>query len=88
MATPVIHDNMVYVSVGRNPEEGAGEGHLWCIDATKTGDISAEVLAPPLPPVNGGLGGKPEPNKNSGVVWHYGGAAPPSPSPLPVERVG
>ena len=66
MATPVVHDNLVYVSVGRNPEDGVGEGHLWCIDATKSGDISAEVLA----------NGKPEPNKNSGVVWHYGGAAP------------
>jgi outer membrane protein assembly factor BamB len=67
MATPVVADNKVYVGVGQNPDDGTGVGHLWCVDITKMGDISAELDAG---------GGKIEANKNSGVVWHFGGAAP------------
>jgi outer membrane protein assembly factor BamB len=63
VAPPVIHDNKAYFGVGQQPEHGAGVGHLWCIDITKTGDISAELK----------VDGKVMPNKNSGVVWHYGG---------------
>ena len=40
IATPVVHENRVYISVGQDPEHGEGPGHLWCIDGTKTGDIS------------------------------------------------
>ena len=40
VSTPVIHGDRVYVGVGQDPEHGEGIGHLWCIDATKTGDIT------------------------------------------------
>ena len=40
VATPVIHKNRVYIAVGQDPESGDGDGCLWSIDATKTGDIS------------------------------------------------
>lgn len=40
VATPVIHDNCVYLAVGQDPEHGEGVGHLYRIDATKTGDIT------------------------------------------------
>jgi outer membrane protein assembly factor BamB len=63
LLAPVVHDNRVYVVVGQQPDNGPGVGHLWCVDATKSGDISEELEK-----------GKPNPNK--GVVWHYGGAAP------------
>ncbi|MCY3023272.1 MAG: PQQ-binding-like beta-propeller repeat protein [Planctomycetota bacterium] len=39
-ATPVFHNNRVYVANGRDPEEGEGAGVLTCLDATKTGDIT------------------------------------------------
>ena len=52
------------LSVGQDPEHGEGVGHLWRIDATKTGDISAEL---------GEIGEPGKPNPNSGVIWHYGG---------------
>jgi outer membrane protein assembly factor BamB len=72
IATPVVHDNKCYIGVGQDPEHGEGIGHLWCIDITKKGDISLEVVTDPnSDPV------KSEPNKNSGAVWHFGGATPP-----------
>jgi len=40
IATPVILDGKVYIAVGQDPEHGEGEGHLWAIDASGTGDIT------------------------------------------------
>jgi outer membrane protein assembly factor BamB len=68
LATPVVYDNKVYIGVGQNPDNGPGVGHLWCIDITKTGDLS---------PVGDDFNPKSPVNKNSGLVWHYGGAAAP-----------
>lgn len=64
IGTPVFVDNSVIVGVGQDPEHGEGVGHLWRIDATKTGDVSAEL---------GELGSEGEPNPNSAAIWHYGG---------------
>ncbi|NOX60224.1 MAG: PQQ-binding-like beta-propeller repeat protein [Planctomycetes bacterium] len=40
IATPVIYKDRVYLCVGQDPEHGEGPGHLYCIDATKRGDIT------------------------------------------------
>jgi len=40
-ATPVFYKNRIYVATGQDPEHGEGVGHLVCLDATKTGDITA-----------------------------------------------
>lgn len=40
IATPVIHDDAVFLCVGQDPEHGEGVGHLYRIDATKTGDVT------------------------------------------------
>ncbi|MBI1830879.1 MAG: PQQ-binding-like beta-propeller repeat protein [Planctomycetes bacterium] len=64
VATPVIHDNRVYIGVGQDPEHNTGVGHLWCIDMTKKGDVSSELFD----------GDKIVKNANSAAVWHYGGA--------------
>lgn len=40
-ATPVFYKNRVYVANGQDPEHGVGVGVLTCLDATKTGDITA-----------------------------------------------
>ena len=44
IAIPVIHQNRVYMSMGQDPEHGEGLGHVWCIDATRRGDISPELV--------------------------------------------
>ncbi len=32
IATPVVHDGLVYVAIGQDPEHGEGLGHLVCVD--------------------------------------------------------
>ena len=44
IATPVIFDNKVFIAVGQDPEHGEGVGHLWAIDATKTGDVTETAV--------------------------------------------
>jgi len=84
IGTPVIHDGLVYVAVGEDPEHGEGVGHLWCIDPTKRGDVSPELavnVAEPTKPLphrrNQAIikeqGEVARPNPNSAAVWHYPG---------------
>jgi outer membrane protein assembly factor BamB len=68
VSTPVIHDNKVYVGVGQEPSLGSGIAHLWCVDITKSGDLS---------PMNDKFDPKAPENKNSGLVWHFGGKVDP-----------
>jgi len=83
IAMPVIYDGLVYVTVGQDPEHGEAEGHLWCIDPTKRGDVSAELamrvdrgMRTPIPhrriqAVDKAKGEVAIANPNSAVVWHY-----------------
>ncbi|MGA2722068.1 MAG: PQQ-binding-like beta-propeller repeat protein [Bryobacteraceae bacterium] len=41
VSTPVIWQNRVFIANGQDPESGQGPGHLYAIDATKRGDITA-----------------------------------------------
>ena len=41
IGTPVVYKDRVYIAVGQDPEHGEGVGHLWAIDATQSGDITA-----------------------------------------------
>ena len=68
IATPVVYKNRVYIGVGQDPEHRTGVGHLWCIDMTKKGDVSPELVidGTVFPP-------KTKKNPNSAEVWHYGG---------------
>ena len=63
ISTPVFVDGSVLLAVGQDPEHGEGVGHLYRIDASKTGDVSPQVAD--------GDGYKDNPN--SGEIWHYGG---------------
>ncbi|RMF37934.1 MAG: serine/threonine protein kinase [Planctomycetota bacterium] len=87
IATPVIYDGLVYVAVGEDPEHGEGDGHLWCIDPTKRGDVSPTLVynaADPSKPIPHKRLKACEPEKgdfqrdnpNSAAVWHYVGNNP------------
>ena len=80
ISTPVFYDGYVYVGMGEDPEHGEGNGHLYCIDPTKRGDISLELAVDDkgkeiphrrLRAVDTTKGEKAIPNPNSAVVWHY-----------------
>ncbi len=83
LATPVIHDGLVYLVMGEDPEHGERPGYLWCLDPTKRGDVSWELVVDqfgnavppqrldPTAPI-GKLQPRAIPNPNSAVVWHYG----------------
>lgn len=44
ISTPVIYQDKVYLANGQDPEHGEGVGHMYCIDATKRGDITQTGL--------------------------------------------
>lgn len=67
VATPILYDNRVYVATGLQVEAGPGPAALYCIDPTKTGDVSRELDAGPR---------KGKPNPNSAVVWFTPEAVP------------
>jgi outer membrane protein assembly factor BamB len=83
IATPVIYKERVYIAVGQDPEHGEGEGHLWCIDPTKRGDISPQlamkmeegqrvaIAHKREQAVEPELGEVAVDNPNSGAIWHY-----------------
>jgi len=70
LATPVIWEDRCYIGVGQNPDHGPGVGHLWCIDITRTGDVT---------PPDESFDPKNPKNKDSALVWHYGGKIVPAP---------
>jgi outer membrane protein assembly factor BamB len=41
ISTPVVYEDRVYIANGQDPEHGEGVGHMYCIDATKRGDITS-----------------------------------------------
>ena len=82
-----MYDGLVYVAVGEDPEHGEGNGHLWCIDPTKRGDVSPTIVYnakdPSTPIAHKRLqalvakdGDLERDNPNSAAVWHYIGADP------------
>ncbi len=82
IATPVFHNDRIYVAVGQDPEHGEGIGHLWCIDPTKRGNVSPELAFNSANPkeeiphkrvqaVIPEEGDLTRPNPNSAAIWHY-----------------
>jgi outer membrane protein assembly factor BamB len=87
IGTPVIYDGLVYIGVGEDPEHGEGNGHLWCLDPTRRGDVSPSIVynvSDPETPVaprrllamDAEEGDFERDNLNSAAVWHYIGEDP------------
>lgn len=43
IASPVIHNNRVYIAIGRNPEYGASPGKLWALAPKGSGDLTGKI---------------------------------------------
>jgi outer membrane protein assembly factor BamB len=72
IGTPVVWENKLYIGVGQDPEHGVGVGHLWCIDITKELKNKDKDLSP----ADDNFDPKYAKNKDSGLIWHFGGEAP------------
>ena len=82
VSTPAVVGKQVFISTGHDPEFGEANGRLWCIDATRHGDVSPTLAfdadGKPLPPkrlqaADPEAGDVVRPNPNSAVVWLYEG---------------
>ena len=71
----------MYIANGQDPEHGEGYGHMYCVDITGQGDVSAEIDVDPsagkpkigeelVAPQGQASIHKGKPNPNSKVVWH------------------
>lgn len=79
---PTIHNGLVYVAMGQDPEHGAGPGRVWCIDPCGSGDVSPELVfinsdASSSKPDRreqaciAEQGDLTQPNPNSKAVWQF-----------------
>jgi outer membrane protein assembly factor BamB len=87
IATPIVFKGRVYVAIGGEPDYGEGPGCLWCIDPTKRGDVSPELIVDkqgkPISDavrasrrvcaIDEAAGETLQPNPNSAAVWRYTG---------------
>lgn len=80
MATPVLRKGRIYLATGLEESQGDGPGRLCCIDPTKSGDISAELVinkdGDSVPhrrilAVDTDKGERSIPNPNSGLHWEF-----------------
>lgn len=83
IATPVIYDGMVFVTVGQDPEHGEGIGNLWCINPNKAddgSDVSSSLAVDKdgqplahrrLQAIDPTKGEKAIPNPKSAAIWRY-----------------
>jgi outer membrane protein assembly factor BamB len=76
LATPVVYDKKVYIGTGRAAAvDVQGIADFWCIDITKEPKNKDKDLSP----VNDNFDPKAAVNKDSGLVWHFGGMLDPKP---------
>lgn len=80
IGTPVVYQDRLYIGVGQDPEHKEGVGHLWCIDISKVPNNPEKDLSPGVKKVGDAWETVYDPkapeNKDSGLVWHYGGPSP------------
>lgn len=82
MTAASVYRDRIFIAVGQDPELGEGNGHVWCIDPTKRGDVSPELVVHPDHPkqvvahrrrkaIDDEAGEIVIPNPNSAEVWHF-----------------
>jgi outer membrane protein assembly factor BamB len=79
---PTIHKGLVYIAMGQDPEHGEGQGRVWCIDPTRRGDVSPELVFNEKNPdiqiphrrIQASIAEQGDfymPNPNSAAVWQF-----------------
>jgi beta-lactamase regulating signal transducer with metallopeptidase domain/outer membrane protein assembly factor BamB len=81
---PTVHQGLLYIAMGQDPEHGSGPGRVWCIDPSGTGDVSPELVFNKSDPETlvphrraqaciAENGDFTRPNPNSKAVWQFTG---------------
>lgn len=84
LGSPTIHRGLVYMATGQDPDYGEGAGQIWCIDPSKRGDVSPELVFNESSPrvaiahkrrlaCDKNVGDFTRPNPNSAAIWKYVG---------------
>jgi outer membrane protein assembly factor BamB len=73
IAMPVIHAGRLYIGTGQDPEHFTGVGHFWCIDLAKAVAKGRANVAGDVSPVTNDFDPAAAANRDSALVWHYGG---------------
>jgi outer membrane protein assembly factor BamB len=73
IATPVIHDDKLYISTGQDPEHGDGVSHLWCIDVARAVTNGRVNQNHDVSPVNDNFDPQALENRRSALAWCVGG---------------
>jgi outer membrane protein assembly factor BamB len=81
IAVPVVYEKHLYVGTGSGPDDGAGVGHLWCIDLEKATAKGKTNPGKDVSAVNNDFDPKSKANENAGFAWHQGGKILPKPPP-------
>ncbi|MBI1371622.1 MAG: PQQ-binding-like beta-propeller repeat protein [Phycisphaera sp.] len=63
IASPVIYEGKIYANIGQDPEHGEGIGNFLCIDPTKSGDVSPQLVDEKETTVTD--------NPNHAVIWNF-----------------
>lgn len=81
VSTPVVYDKKVYVGVGLYPEHPVGNkvGHFWCLDLVKAVKLGAGNKNHDVSFQEDNFSASAPVNKNSALLWHYGGELEPRP---------
>jgi len=73
VGTPVVVGDRLFVGLGVGPDLGTPPkiGHFFCLNVAKSGDVSCK---------SGKFDNKDPLNKDSALVWHFGGLVEPPPA--------
>lgn len=84
VSTPIVVGDLLYIGVGQDPEHKKGVGWLWCVDISKKPANKEKDLSPwsdPKEEKPKGFDAKDPRNKDSALVWCFGGDNPDEKSP-------
>jgi outer membrane protein assembly factor BamB len=76
ICAPVVHDGLLYIGTGQDPEHVDGVGHLWCINLVRAVELGRTLSDHDVSPRDKLFDPADPANQTSAFVWHYGGWHP------------
>lgn len=76
LATPVVHEDRLYIGTGEDPEHDEGNADFWCIDLVRATRFGPGNEGSDVSPARNNLDPASPANSRSALAWHFGGRAP------------